>query len=136
MALLSQPTLNLISDKLVSVEADGKPALIGGRCAACSTLSFPRAEICPTCLSEKVEAIHLSSEGELYSYTVVHQASKNWNVPYVLGYVDLPEGIRVLAHIDASVSALVINQKVTLSLGVVGFDAAGAAVSTYTFVPA
>lgn len=128
--------LNLINPALVAVSEAGEPRLCGGRCAACGALSFPRAEVCTECLSTDVETVALPGEGRLYSYSVVHQAPKGWDVPYVLGYVDLPDGLRVLAHIDAPPAAVAIDQKVRLSLGVVGADAEGAPLSTYTFVPA
>jgi uncharacterized OB-fold protein len=125
----------LISDRLVELEG-GTPHLIGGRCKDCGAISYPRADVCTKCLSDGVEAMRLSSHGTLYSYSVVHQAPKGWNVPYALGYVDLPEGVRVLAHLDAKKSELVIDGRMTLSHGVVGSAADGTPLSTYTFVPA
>lgn len=127
---------HLISEKLVSVTDDGVPHLLGGRCANCGALGFPRADVCTKCLSEKIETVRLAGEGKLYSYSVVHQAPKGWNVPYALGYVDLTDGVRVLAHLDAPASALAIDRTMTLSHGVVGTDAHGVPLSTYTFVPA
>lgn len=133
---IAQVAPNLISEKLVTIAADGNAALAGGRCKACAALSFPRAEVCTECLSLEVEEAALSSEGRLYSFSVVHQAPKGWKVPYALGYVDLPEGVRVLAHIDAPLDAIAIDQSVKLSFGVVATDVSGADLSTYTFVPA
>jgi len=133
---IAQAAPSLISDKLVTLAADGSASLAGGRCKACAALSYPRAEVCTQCLSLEVDGTALSSEGRLYSYSVVHQAPKGWKVPYALGYVDLPEGVRVLAHIDAPLHAIAIDQPVRLSLGVVATDASGADLSTYTFVPA
>lgn len=133
---IAQAAPSLISERLVTIAADGKAALAGGRCRVCAALSFPRAEVCTECLSLEVEEATLSSEGRLYSYSVVHQAPKGWKVPYALGYVDLPEGVRVLAHIDAPLQTIAIDQPVRLSLGVVATDASGADLSTYTFIPA
>lgn len=133
---IAQAAPSLISDTLVTIAADGSARLEGGRCKACAALSFPRAAVCTQCLSLEVDGTALSSEGRLYSYSVVHQAPKGWKVPYALGYVDLPEGIRVLAHIDAPFHAIAIDQPVRLSLGVVATNASGADLSTYTFVPA
>lgn len=126
----------LISENLVHMLSDGTPRLVGGRCKTCGALSFPRADVCTECLSLDVETVYLSSEGQLYSYSVVHQAPQGWKVPYTLGYIDLPEGIRVLAHIDASPEAVVIDKKYRLSLDTVATDNTGAELSTYTFIPA
>lgn len=127
---------HLISDRLVTTDGSGAPRLLAGRCESCHALSFPRADVCGDCLSTDIGTIEIASQGTLYSYSVVHQAPKTWKVPYVLGYVDLPEGLRVLAHIDAPPSEVAVDAKVKLSLGVVGTDSDGAPLSTYTFVPA
>jgi uncharacterized OB-fold protein len=129
-------SLNIISTSLVDVATDGHIRLLGGRCRACEDLSFPRAAVCTNCLSEDIETVDLPEQGTLYSYSIVHQAPKGWNVPYVLGYVDLPNTVRVFAHIDVPHADLTVDMKVKLSIGVVGTDAAGAPRSTYTFIAA
>ena len=116
------------------VDAGGpEPRLIAGKCKSCGALSFPNAVVCPACLSEDLETAHLASEGILYSFATVHQAPKTWIVPYTLGYVDLSDGIRVLAHIDGEPR---IGAKVRLGLGRVGTDAQGAALMSYVFTTA
>jgi len=30
---------------------------------------------------------------------MVHVASKGWSPPYIIGYVDLPEGVRLFGHV-------------------------------------
>src|SRR5262249_3647837 len=81
--------------------ADDRVWLKGGHCASCGQLSFPFAAICCFCQEERMEPVRLARAGKLYAFSVVHAAAKGWRVPYVLGYVDLADGIRVLAHIDA-----------------------------------
>lgn len=113
------------------VDATGPtPRLIAGKCKSCGALSFPRAVVCPACLSEDVGAAHLASEGTLYSFATVHQAPKHWVVPYHLGYVDLTDGIRVLAHIEGTPR---IEGKVKLGLGRVGTGADGKPLVSYVF---
>jgi uncharacterized OB-fold protein len=109
--------------------------LKGGACRACGALSFPRAEVCAECLSLDVEDRLLSEEGELYSSSRVHMAPKGWDVPYVIGYVDLPEGLRVLAHIDDSHRDPRIGAKLRLSEGRVGVAPDGEVLTSYIFVP-
>jgi uncharacterized OB-fold protein len=123
-----------VAPNLVRLDAAGKPHLVGGRCKGCGALSFPLAEVCTSCLSEDIEMVSLGDEGTLYSYSIVHQAPKGWTVPYALGYVDLPGDVRVLAHIDVPADAIAIDMPVKLSVGVVGTDAAGAPLTSYTFV--
>jgi uncharacterized OB-fold protein len=125
-----------VAPDLVSVDANGIPHLTGGRCRACGARSFPRAPVCTSCLSEDIEACNVSDRGTLYSYSIVHQAPKGWAVPYALGYIDLPDDVRVLAHLDVAASAIKIDMPMKLSVGVVGADAAGSPLMSYTFAPA
>jgi len=104
--------------------------LIAGKCQTCGTLSFPRAHVCAACLSQEIAVTHLANEGVLYSFATVHQAPKGWVVPYNLGYVDLPEGIRVLAHIEGEP---VIDGRVRLGVGRVGTGPDGTPLMSYVF---
>jgi uncharacterized OB-fold protein len=113
------------------VDASGsEPRLVAGKCKACGALSFPKAVVCTACLSQEIVAAHLASEGTLYSFATVHQAPKNWIVPYHLGYVDLTDGIRVLAHIEGTP---LIEGNVKLGVGRVGTATDGTALMSYVF---
>lgn len=71
------------------------------RCVQCDFRNFPALEVCPRCLSCEVERLPLSQRGVLYSYTTLGAQDARQYV----GYVDLPEAIRVfagLAAVDAS----------------------------------
>lgn len=125
--------LHFVAPDLVALNAEGTPYLIGGRCRGCQALSFPRAVVCVSCLSEDIEAVQLAGQGTLYSYSIVHQAPKGWTVPYALGYVDLADNVRVLAHIDVALDRISIDMPVRLAVGVVGADAVGVPLSSYTF---
>ncbi len=113
------------------VDATGKsPRLVAGKCKGCGALSFPKAIVCPACLSQEIGTAHLASEGTLYSFATVHQAPRHWTVPYHLGYVDLLDGIRVLAHVEGTPR---IGGKVRLGIGRVGTAADGTALMSYVF---
>ena len=77
-------------------------ALFASKCIACQRIAFPPREICPSCNSDGVpETKELQHVGELYSYTIVHQAPPGLPAPYMLGYVDLPDdGVRLLARLE------------------------------------
>lgn len=124
-----------VAPELVVLDAAGTPRLIGGRCTKCGAVSFPRADVCTECLSDEIAETELAREGTLYSFSIVHQAPRGWSVPYALGYVDLADDVRVLAHIDAPADRLAIDMPLRLSVGVVGADTAGAPLMTYTFTP-
>lgn len=122
-----------VAPGLVALDAKGAPRLIGGRCRNCAALSFPRAAVCADCLSEDIETVQLAEEGTLYSYSIVHQAPKGWAVPYALGYIDLTDKVRILAHLDTPAEKIAINMPMRLAVGVVGADAFGAPLLSYTF---
>ena len=103
----------------------------------CGQKYFPPLEICPKCLAEgKMEKIKLSNQGNLYSYSIVHVAPKEFMPPYAIGYVDLPEGVRVLGQLitDDSVE-LKVDMNVQSELGRIGVDEQGNDVVSYKFRP-
>lgn len=117
------------------VGADGTPTLIGMSCGDCGAKAFPPAPVCPECMSEKISDIELSQTGSLYTWSVVHVAPKGWNVPYIAGYVDLPEGVRVFAHIvGADPEALEMDMDVMLTTATLGENEDGP-VESYAFTP-
>ncbi len=115
--------------------AEGAPRLIGTECGDCGTKVFPPVHVCPECMSENIAETELSMEGTLYSWSVVHVAPKEWKVPYVAGYVDLTDGVRVFAHIvGADPAALEMDMPVGLTTAVLGEDGNGP-VESYAFTP-
>lgn len=81
---------------------DGTVALLASRCEDCARYSFPPVPRCPDCLSERLSQTPLAAEGTLYSYTVVHQRRPGLPVPYVVGYVDFPEGLRAFGPLSVA----------------------------------
>lgn len=72
------------------------------RCSACGTLRHRPRALCPACLSERVEWMRASGRGTIHTFTVTHQNQApafRRALPYVLAYVDLEEGVRVLSHV-------------------------------------
>lgn len=126
----------LLAGDSVRNESDGSVRLVGGRCDNCGTTFFPSAHVCPECMSEAVAATDLASSGTLYSWSVVHVAPKGWNTPYIAGYVDLADGVRVFAHITGTdASALTMDMPVEVTSAVLGDDG-GVPVESYAFMPA
>jgi uncharacterized OB-fold protein len=80
-------------------EVGGKPTLIGSKCRACGQVFFPSKSVCLNCMSEDVETVRLSRDGGLYTYTTVHMPSEHFPPPYTVGWIELPEGIRVFSQI-------------------------------------
>ena len=125
----------LLAGDAVRIGADGSVCLVGTRCNDCGTSIFPLVPVCPECMSENIADTDLATEGTLYSWSVVHVAPKGWNVPYIAGYVDLADNVRVFAHIaDADPATLEMDMAVTLTTALLGDDN-GAPVESYAFTP-
>lgn len=89
----------------ISVNPDGDVRLRGVQCADCGMKVFPATEVCPGCLSTSLRELTLGGEGRLYSYTTVHVAPPGWQTPYVVGYVDTPEGVRLFGKVKVRAGA-------------------------------
>jgi uncharacterized OB-fold protein len=50
-------------------------------------------------MSTNVESIKLSRDGKLYTFTTVYMASEHFPPPYTVGWIELPEDIRVFSQI-------------------------------------
>ncbi len=71
----------------------------GSKCTNCGTVYFPPRLVCPECPAhrqsiEKMVPFQLSGDGEVLSYTVVHEPAEGFEmqVPYVLALVKTREG--------------------------------------------
>lgn len=128
--------LNLAGDA-VTRDAKGVVRLIATECNDCSKRVFPPAPVCPECMSENVGPITLGTGGTLYSWSVVHAAPRGWRLPYIAAYVDLPEGVRVFAHmVDVDPATLEMDMPMEVCMATLGTDESGATVESYSFVPA
>ncbi|MDO9110976.1 MAG: OB-fold domain-containing protein [Desulfatirhabdiaceae bacterium] len=108
--------------------------LIGSHCSNCGKHAFPQQSFCDEC-GNRVEfrSIRLSNTGTLYSFSEVYIAPKSFTVPYVIGYIDLPEGIRVCGQIDHRAEELKLEEPVEVVLGVIRTTEAGQRVISYKF---
>ncbi|MGB6500869.1 MAG: Zn-ribbon domain-containing OB-fold protein [Thermoplasmata archaeon] len=71
----------------------------GSKCTNCGTVYFPPRAVCPACTHhrqsiEKMIPFPLTGDGEVFSYTVVHDAAEGFEmqVPYVMALVKTHEG--------------------------------------------
>ena len=98
-------------------EVDGTPALIGSKCQACGQVLFPAQPVCLNCLSADVKTMHLSREGQLYTYTTVYMASEHFPPPYAVGWIEMPEGLRIFTQIRGwQAQPLKIGMKMQMSV--------------------
>jgi len=80
------------------VDDEGTWRVPGRRCPACGYRSAHQRPRCPRCAGP-LEATAFGPAGTVWSSTVVRVPVPGRTPPYVLAYVDLDEGPRVLAHV-------------------------------------
>ena len=111
--------------------------LVGSHCKKCGQKYFPPREICPKCFAEgEMEKAMLSNQGKLYSYSIVYVGPKEFMTPYAVGYIDFPEGVRVLGQLTTVDSAeLEVDMNVQSELGRIAVDEQANEVISYKFRP-
>jgi uncharacterized protein len=77
----------------------GRLVLVGSRDLQSGKSVFPRVpENSPS--APRFAAIDLSQRGLLYSFTVIHPNPKTGEKPFVVAYVDFPEGARAFGRLN------------------------------------
>jgi uncharacterized OB-fold protein len=98
------------SKQLPHIDAESKPfweacqrhELCVQKCRGCGELRYYPRALCPSCLSADADWVRCSGHGTVYTYTVTYQnqsAGFRDELPYVLAYVELDEGLRLLTNI-------------------------------------
>lgn len=85
------------------------PPLRGSRCTSCANVAFPAAVGCQRCGSSEVTPLALARDGVVWAHTVQRFAPKSPPYvppaegfrPFAVGYVELPEGVRVEAVLES-----------------------------------
>jgi uncharacterized OB-fold protein len=114
-----------------------QPHLIAGRCKVCGKYTFPKYYACPFCFSDDLEDAPLSPTGILHSFTIVRRSMPGYPVPYALGLVNFPEGVRVMAQIETSnPEKLKLDTEMEVTTGVIRKNKDGKDVISYKFRPA
>jgi len=89
--------------------------LAGCKCDSCGETSLGTRALCPNCGGSTVHDVSLSDRGVLWTFTVVrHRPPGNYKgpdpfVPFGLGLVELPDGVRVLSPIQCDIRKLKIG---------------------------
>jgi hypothetical protein len=101
----------------ITPERDSAPfwRSIGGKllvqaCEHCGkNFHYPRP-LCPFCASTQLNWVECSGRGEVYSFSIVRRSD-----PYVIAFVELAEGPRLLTNIvDCDVDAVRIGDAVSV----------------------
>lgn len=116
--------------------------LIGTRCRACGEVTWYRRPRCLNCQTEDVEEILLSRRGKLWAFTQLlfkspppYEASEPY-VPIIVGFVELPEGLRVLSLLtDCDFDKLRIGMDMEMIIEKAYEDSEGNEIMVHKFKP-
>lgn len=91
-------------------DAARRHELVLQRCVACGRHRFPPSERCPACLDPGTEWVRASGRGRVWSWIRMWQRyfpSFDADIPYVVAYVELDEGPRMMtALVDCDPAAI------------------------------
>ena len=80
--------------------------IMGTRCKKCGALALPPRPICISCHGSELEWVDFKGKGKLSAFTSITVAPPNMakegfgrNNPYVVGVVELDEGVKTVARI-------------------------------------
>jgi uncharacterized OB-fold protein len=118
--------------------------LIGSRCSACETVTFPSQDSCPRCASTAMARHLLARRGTLWAWTTQDfpppsppyaGAGGKAFVPFGIGYVDLGD-VKVETRLtEANPDALQIGLDMELVIVPFRTDDDGNEVVTFAFAP-
>lgn len=114
--------------------------LNGSRCKNCNTLYVGPRLYCGKCSSNgPFESLKLSDQGEVYVWSIIHQATPYVEAPYIAAIIDLPEGVAVntnIVGIEPKPENLKFGMKVKMFTEKVSEDREGNSYIAYKFKPA
>lgn len=133
-----------IADRVFTWPADA-PQLIGSECSACGVIVFPRSTSCPRCAGDALRDRLLARTGTLWTWTTqgflpkwpyTGTETEETFAPYLLGYVELPDEVRVETRIvDAAADSLWIGMPMELTIVVHRTDEHGNEIVSFAFRP-
>ncbi len=139
-ATATQPEIRPIVPHLRLGATREEDRLFGNRCTNCNTLYVGPRLYCGKCSSEgpfKEEIF--GTDGEVWVWSIIHQATPYVKAPYIAAVVDLPEGVSVNTNIDGiepEPQNLKFGMKVKMYTEIVSEDKEGNSYVAYRFRPA
>jgi len=123
-----------------------EPALIGGRCVPCGSITFPAPGSCARCGSLEIEQHMLPRQGTLWTFTTQGFLPKEPYAggetaetfrPYGVGLVQLGDEVRVESRLtENDPDKLRIGMEMELTVVPFRVEPDGTEVMTFAFAPA
>lgn len=104
------------------------------RCDGCSTVVWFPKNHCPECFGTSMSTFDCSGRGTVYSHTIIRKVANDYkdSTPFVVAYVELEEGPRVMTNI---VGCAPEDVRVGMAVTMVFHDT-GEGSALYRFIPA
>ncbi len=134
MTSLPNPAPMVTTTSAAFWQATSEGRFILQRCESCDIVVwFPRKH-CPECWTESLTTFDASGNGTVYSYTIIRKVANEYKqaTPFVVAYVELAEGPRVMTNIvGCDVESVQVGMPVTME-----FHNTGEGNALYRFRPA
>lgn len=123
---LPVPEVVLNPDAAAYWEGTTRGVVVLQRCDACQTVIWHPRAICPACWTQELSTFEASGRGTVYSWTRTQKGLAEYSGagPYVLAYVELEEGPRVMTNLVGYEDDPKIGDQVTAVFDRVNDDAA------------
>jgi len=134
MSNLPVPTPVVTSETKPFWDATAEGRLVLPHCNACGFVIWYPRSFCPECASTDVSWHDASGMGTIYSFSITRKGQGAYRDAgaYVLAYVELDEGPRVMTNIvDCDPESLAVGQRVRVC-----FADTGQGSALYRFTPA
>ncbi|HBN84803.1 MAG TPA: hypothetical protein DDZ89_13275 [Clostridiales bacterium] len=116
MANIQKPKPLIDDDSRNFWEGVNNHKLMLQHCDDCNQYIFYPRFLCPHCFSESLTWQETSGQGKIHSFTVVHKAPPAFRgeTPYVIGIIELEEGVRMMSRIVGDREKMVIDKPVSV----------------------
>ena len=93
----------LTADNAFYWDGTRQQQLLLQRCRDCGAIRHPPSPTCPMCRSLEWDTVSASGSGVVYSFVIPrHPVSEPFGSGYVIALIDLAEGPRFVANVDAT----------------------------------
>src|SRR5438876_438099 len=104
MADYAKPLPEITAESKPFWDACARHELLVQKCRACGTVQYYPRGVCAACWSADVEWTPSAGRGRVYTFTVTYRTQARGfrdELPYVLAWIELEEGVQVMSNIVA-----------------------------------
>ena len=102
MTEYTKPLPEITTESKPFWDACARHELLVQTCRACGAVQYYPRGVCAACWSPDVEWTRSTGRGRVYTFTVTHRTQARGfrdELPYVLAWIELDEGVQVMSNI-------------------------------------